>query len=243
MQAVILAGGKGTRLQPYTLVFPKPMLPVGGVPIISTLVQQLSFFGFTDIIISLGYMREYIRLYFGDSANMPEGSRIRYSYEEEPLGTAGPVSMIDGLEENFLVINGDILSTIDYRDFYDYHIKKDALLSIAVGIKEVKVSLGVLELDKENRITDFREKPTYTFNDNMGIYIYNRRALEYIPRNKRLDMNDLVLDLIRHEQKVIGYISKEQYYWIDVGQHADYEKANQVFLENRDSFLRKRAPR
>lgn len=237
MQAVILAGGQGTRLRPYTLVFPKPMLPVGGQPIIETILHQLAHYGFTEAVISLGYMGEYIRMYFSDSAHVPPGMRIRYVYEDQPLGTAGSIALVEGLEDEFLVINGDILTTIDYRDFIAAHRRERADLSIAVGVKEVRMTLGVLELDDDHRITNFREKPTFTFHDNMGIYVYSRAVAESIERNKRLDANTLVLRLIEEGRKVFGYLSEEPYYWIDVGHHADYEKANEEFEKRREAFL------
>ncbi len=237
MQAVILAGGQGTRLRPYTLVFPKPMLPVGGQPIIETILRQLSHYGFSEAVISLGYMGDYVRMYFNDHTRVPAGMRIRYVSEDQPLGTAGSLALVEDLEDDFLVINGDILTTIDYRDFVATHRRRGADLSIAVGVKEVRMSLGVLELDAEQRITNFREKPTYTFYDNMGIYVYNRSVAASIERNKRLDANTLVLKLIAEGKKVFGYLSKEQYYWIDVGHHADYEKANEEFEKRREAFL------
>jgi NDP-sugar pyrophosphorylase family protein len=238
MQAIILAGGKGTRLKPYTLVFPKPMLPVGGIPIIDTLIRQLSYFGFTDITISLGYMGGYVKMYFEDDSNKPEGVTINYVNEDQPLGTSGPVALVDNLEEDFLVINGDILSTFDYRKFFDFHKERKADLTIAVGVKEIKMNLGVVEFENGYRIKDFREKPTYTFYDNMGIYIYNRDILNFIEKNKRLDVNDLVLELLDKNRNVCGYISEEPYYWIDVGEHADYEKANEEFQKRRNQFLK-----
>ena len=238
MQAVILAGGKGTRLAPYTTVFPKPMLPVGDKPIIEIIIQQLSYYGFTDIVISLGYLGQFIEMYFSDDHNVPEGVNISYVRETKPLGTSGPVSLIDNLEERFLVINGDILTTINYSDMYKYHIEKDADLTIAMAVKKVKMDLGVLEFDKNKKITNFDEKPVYNFHDNIGIYIYNRSILKYIEKNKRLDMNDLVMNLIRMDKNIYGYLSKESYYWIDIGKHGDYDLANQEFEKHRKDFLK-----
>jgi NDP-sugar pyrophosphorylase family protein len=235
MQAVILAGGKGTRLAPYTVVFPKPMLPVGGQPIIQTIVDQLSRHGFDDIVISLGYLGDLIELYFKDKP--PAGIHLRYVREDKPLGTAGALSLIDGLEENFLVINGDILTTLNYSDMYRYHRERHATLTVAVGLKEVSISLGVLTLDNGNRITRIDEKPTYRFNDNMGIYVYHREAVDFLPKDQRTDVNVLVDRLINDQKDVYGYRSEDPYYWIDIGQHAEYEKANSAFEENRHRFL------
>jgi NDP-sugar pyrophosphorylase family protein len=238
MQALILAGGKGTRLKPYTLLFPKPLLPIGGQPIIQTIVQQLAFYGFKDIVISLGYLGEYIKMFFNDKTNVPEGVTISYFEEDTPLGTAGPVALMPHHDENFLVINGDVLTNLNYADLYQYHLKKESLLTMAVKSTEIKMHLGIIDFNDDGQVTDFREKPTYTFNDNMGIYIYNKRALDFIPPNVRFDLNFLILDMIEKNETVYAYASKGKYYWIDVGQHADYENANKEFKAHKDLFLK-----
>ena len=236
MQAVILAGGRGTRLLPYTVVFPKPMLPVGGQPIIQTIVSQLVHYGFNDIIISLGYLGDLIELFFKEQTNHPDGASIRYIREQEPLGTAGALSLIDKLDENFLVINGDILTTLNYREMYMYHCSKKSILTAAVGIKEVSLNLGIMNLRDDNRIISIEEKPTYKFNDNMGIYVYHRDAISYLPENKRTDVNILIEKLISNNRNVYGYRSGAPYFWIDIGEHAEYEKANSEFNKNRNKF-------
>jgi NDP-sugar pyrophosphorylase family protein len=238
MQAVILAGGRGTRLQPYTFVFPKPMLPVGGHPIIDTIVRQLAYFGFDDIVICLGYLGDYIRMYFSDETNVPDSARIRFVAEDEPLGTAGPVALVPELEDDFLVINGDILTTIDYRQFVATHKEKGADLSVSVRIRDIKMSLGLIEMNEARRITGFKEKPTFTFYDNMGIYVYNKRVMQYIKPEVRLDVNELIEVLLEHNGDVYGYLSQDEYYWIDVGQHSDYEAANREFEKRRHIFVR-----
>ncbi|MBF0532481.1 MAG: NTP transferase domain-containing protein [Candidatus Omnitrophica bacterium] len=238
MQAVILAGGKGTRLAPYTMVFPKPMLPVGGQPIIETIIRQLAFYGFKDIVISLGYLGDMIELYFRDRSKSLDGIRLRYVREDQPLGTAGALSLIDDLDENFLVINGDILTTLNYENFYRFHQEKGSSLTVAVGEKKVQIALGILTLDEESKVKKFDEKPVYTYKDNIGIYIYNRRALRYIEKGKRLDLNILIEKMIADGDNVFGYMSNENYYWIDVGQHADFEQANQEFEKRKKEFLK-----
>ncbi len=238
MQAVIVAGGRGTRLAPYTMVFPKPMLPVGGQPIIETIVRQLAYYGFTDIIISLGYLGGLIKLYFEDKSKVPDGVEIRYCFEDIPLGTAGAIGLIENLEDDFLVINGDILTTLDYRKFIEFHTSEESNLTIAVGKKEVTLSLGILDIDKDNNVLGIHEKPTYTYNDNMGIYIYNRKTLDYIERNKHLDLNVLVENMIAGNERVLAYKSDDSFYWIDIGKHADFEKANIEFESRKDEFLK-----
>mgnify|MGYP001480622879 CR=1 FL=1 len=237
MQALILAGGLGTRLHPYTMVFPKPMLPVGGRPIIQTVVDQLAAHGFSEIVISLGHLGNYLRMFFAEAENVPTGVSIDYVEEDEPLGTAAPVSLIEKPGDDFLVLNGDILTTLNFSDFRDFHLQRSATLSIAVGIKHVRMNLGVLELGEDDQVVSMAEKPTYTYHDNMGIYMYNRRALDYIEPGKRLDLPDLATRLIEDGEKVCGFVSQDPYYWIDIGQHADYEKANQEFESRRSDFL------
>lgn len=237
MQALILAGGLGTRLHPYTLVFPKPMLPVGGQPIIQTIVRQLVSYGFDKIAVSLGYLGNYIRMFFDENGNTPAGAEITYLVEKEPLGTAAPVSLLPDPDENFLVLNGDILTSINFSDFYSFHVQNEATLSIAIGIKQVKMNLGVVDLDAQGRITNITEKPTYTYHDNIGIYLYNRRALNYIEPGRRLDLPDLVNRLIAAGENVCGFASSDPYFWIDIGQHADYEKANEEFSLRRNDFI------
>jgi NDP-sugar pyrophosphorylase family protein len=163
---------------------------------------------------------------------------IKYIEEVEPLGTAGSISLLDNYNDDFLVLNGDLLTSIDLRDFFNFHKKNDALLSIAVGIKKVKMNLGILEM-QDDVIIDFKEKPTFTYYDNMGIYMYNKRALPYIEKNKRLDFNELVLRLLDKNEKVCGYRSEKSYYWVDIGEHADYEQANAEFEKHRGEFLKK----
>ncbi len=238
MQAVILAGGKGTRLAPYTVVFPKPMLPVGGQPIIETIIQQLSYYNFKEIIICLGYLGDLIEVYLKSDSRIPKDVHIRYVTEQNPLGTAGALSLIDGLDEDFLVINGDILTTLNFEDFFVFHKKKKAALSIAAGQKEIKMNLGILEINEDGRVEEFIEKPTYTFQDNMGVYIYNRRALGYIQQNKRLDFNILVGEMIQTGEDIFAYKSQDPYFWIDIGQHADFERANEEFSKRKNEFLK-----
>ena len=237
MQALILAGGRGTRLAPYTLVFPKPMLPVGDEPIIRTVVRQLVNYGFDDIVVSLGYLGNYIRMYFEEYGNTPVGAKISYLVEDEPLGTAAPVSLLRDPDEHFLVVNGDILTSINFGDVYAFHVQHDATLTMAIGVKKVQMNLGVVDLNAQGRITNITEKPTYRYHENIGIYVYNRRALDYIEPRQRLDLPDFVNRLIGEGEKVCGFLSSKPYYWIDIGQHADYERANNEFIRRRRDFI------
>ena len=237
MQAVILAGGMGTRLKPFTLVYPKPLLPIGEKPIIDTIVRQLIYYGFKDIVISVGYLGDMIKLYFDNSTNFDSKANIKVVFEKEPLGTVGPISIIDDHDENFLVINGDILTSLNFSNLMKFHINNNSLMTLALGKKTVNLSLGVVEMNNENQVTSFKEKPVLEFNDNMGIYVYNKRILHFIKSGHRIDVNLLVEKLIDKNKEVYGYYSDSPYYWIDIGQHADYEVANVKFEKHRKEFL------
>lgn len=222
MKAVILAGGKGTRLRPYTTAFPKPLMPVGDKPILEIIVRQLESHGINEIIMAVGHLAELIMTFFGDGSKF--GVRIKYSREDEPLGTAGPLSLIkDELTETFLVMNGDILTTLNYSDLIEYHKRSGAIATIALNKRDVYIDFGVVELDEDSNITDYIEKPTLHYLVSMGIYVFEPEVLKYIPNNKKFDFPDLVKKLISAGEKVKGYIYDG--YWLDIGRPEDYEKA------------------
>lgn len=233
--AIVLAGGKGTRLRPYTVVFPKPLLPIGGIPILETILRQLLHFGFSRATLSLGYMAGVIRSYFEGGVEAPLPN-LSYFTETIPLGTSGSIRAIAPADDNFLVMNGDVLSTLDLGRLYGYHVENGAALTLAVRKAEHRLPLGVIEIDGDNVVTGFREKPVVTHLDNLGIYVYSRRVLEFMREGERCDVNDLVLDLIQQGQKVMAFVSEEPYYWIDIGQHGDFEKANEEFDHLKKAF-------
>lgn len=220
MKAVLLAGGKGTRLAPYTTVFPKPMMPVGDQPIMEVLIRQLKNYGFTEIVLAVGYLAELMVSYFGDGSKF--GLKITYSKEETPLGTAGPLSLIDGLNETFLVMNGDILTNLDFGKFLAYHREQKRLVTVAVHDREVKLDYGIVQLN-DQLIEQYLEKPTYHYSVSMGIYLFEPAALKPIKKNQPLDLPDLIKKLIASGQPVAAYESKD--YWLDIGRPDDYEKA------------------
>ena len=242
MQAIILAGGKGTRLKPFTLVYPKPLLPVGGKPIIDTIVRQLIYYGFKEIIVSAGYMGDMIKLYFDSISEFNSQANINVVLEDQELGTAGPISIIDGLQENFMVINGDILTSMNFSNLMEFHNQKNSLMTMAVGKKKINLSLGIIELNKNDEITEFSEKPEFEFNDNMGIYVYNKKILNFMKEGNRIDVDSLVKILLEKNKEVYGYLSDASYYWIDIGQHADYEIANENFEIHKKEFLPNKSP-
>ena len=233
MQAVILAGGKGRRLAPYTTVFPKPLMPIGDMPILEIVIRQLKKHGFTKIVLAVGHLAGLIEAYFGDGSKW--GVEITYSREDEPLGTAGPLSLIDDLDENFLVMNGDLLTNIDYSGLMRYHLENGALTTISMYTKDVPISLGVLELDNEGNIVDYIEKPTLKYKVSMGIYIFNNRILEHIEHGKYLDFPDLIKNLIKTGENIRGYMFEG--YWMDIGRPEDYSRVLEEFESMKDELL------
>ena len=237
-RAVVLAGGKGTRLRPYTTVLPKPLMPVGDRPILDIVVRQLKNAGFERITMATGYLAELIEVFFRDGDKY--GVSIDYFREQEPLGTVGALSMIDGLGDgDFLVMNGDVLTDLAYGEFLDEHRASGAAASVAAHKREVQVSLGVLQFedsDDADRLTGYIEKPTYHYEVSMGVYAFSPRAIEQIEPNRRLDFPDLVLRLLEAGETVRARRSENDY-WLDIGRRDDYETAMDEFERMRDRFL------
>jgi NDP-sugar pyrophosphorylase family protein len=233
MKAVVLAGGKGTRLWPYTRVIPKPLMPIGDMPILEVLLHQVKRAGVDEVILTVGHMAELLRAFFQNGERL--GTVIQYSYEQVPLGTAGPLKQITGLDKTFLVLNGDVLTTLDFADLLRFHNESQALVTIAMHARKVKIDLGVLQLDDKHRVTGYIEKPTYDLNVSMGVYVFEPAALDYIPNDQYFDFPDLILNLIEKKQKVVGYSFNG--YWQDLGRSDDYEQAIQDFEEMKSQFL------
>lgn len=221
MEAVILAGGKGTRLKPFTTVLPKPLVPVGEKPIIEILLSQLKKGGVTKAHIAINHLAHLVRGVVGDGSRF--GLEIEYYTEDKPLSTVGPVKRILGLPEHFLVANGDILSDIDVGKLYRHHLGSGAKLTVATSERTEKIDFGVLEISDNGFVTGFREKPEYNFTVSMGIYVFAREALEFVPRNEKFGFDELMLELLREKQP-IGYYPYDGY-WLDIGRPGDYEKA------------------
>jgi len=225
MQAIILAGGKGTRLKPYTITIPKPLVPLNDKPILEILINQLKNQGFHKINLAVGHLAQLIEAYFGNGEKF--NLTIEYSFEKKPLGTAGPLTLVSELEENFLVMNSDDLTDIDYKKLYDYHIENNGIITIATYSKKHSVDLGVLEFDQSNRLKNYIEKPQYVFNVSMGIYVFNKRAIDFIPKNEYYDFPELINRLLNKSEKVICYEHKG--FWLDIGRPEDYEIAIEEF--------------
>jgi NDP-sugar pyrophosphorylase family protein len=235
VKAVILAGGKGTRLAPYTTILPKPLMPIGDMPILEVLLRQLKSAGVTDIVITVGHLASLLRAYFSDGAQI--GLNITYSLEENPLGTAGPLSLLSDLNETFFVMNGDVLTTLDFKNLLKYHREHKAIATIAAHQREVRIDFGVLKHpDGEVVINDYVEKPTMDYLVSMGVYVFEPQVLGFIPKNEYLDFPNLVLKMIRAGEKVV-YLPYEGY-WKDLGRPDDYEQAAQDFSQRRSEFLR-----
>ncbi len=234
MKTVVLAGGKGARLAPYSKILPKPLMPIGDMPILEILLRQMKKASLSEFILTVGHLAELLRTFFGNGERW--GIQIEYSMEDIPLGTAGPLSLIaEKLDAPFLVTNGDILTTLDFKELIESHQNSSSIATIASHSREVNIDLGVLQFDGNNELTGYIEKPTYNFDVSMGVYVFEPRILEYIPYNQYLDFPDLVLNLIKSGESIKRYGFDG--YWQDLGREEDYEQAVQDFDELRPIFL------
>ena len=235
MRAVILAGGRGARLAPFTTVIPKPLLPVADTPILEIVLRQLAHYGFTRVTLSLGYMAEYFKLFFAHHKSLSELLEIDFVEEETPTGTAGSLSAVPDLNDTFLVMNGDLLTSLDYRKLVEHHRCSQSALTIATQNKRVNIDLGVLETDAQGCVTAYKEKPKLDYQISMGIYVYEPEVLSHIPRNTYLDFPDLVLRLLRANYRVNTYFNEAC--WLDLGRIEDIQRATEVFQSRKDEFL------
>jgi dTDP-glucose pyrophosphorylase len=221
VDAVIMAGGKGQRLQPLTNTVPKPLLKVGNKPIMEYNLERLALYGIDDFWVSVKYLGKQIESYFGNGE--ARNINIQYVWEDEPLGTIGAVSKIDNFGHNFVLLtNSDLLTNLDYEHFFLDFLQQDADLAIVTIPYEVNIPYAVLET-KSGQVTNFKEKPTYTYYSNGGIYLMKKTVLDYLPKNTFFNATDLMEKLISEEKKVISYPLSG--YWLDIGQHEDFEKA------------------
>jgi NDP-mannose synthase len=231
-RAVILAGGKGTRLKPYTIVLPKPLMPIGEFPILEVIIKQLVSAGFEYITLAVNHQAEIIKAFFMDGAKW--GIRIDYSLEDKPLGTMGPLKLIDDLPENFLVMNGDILTDLDYADFYDKHVNQDNIFTISSYVREQLVDYGVLETI-EGRLIGLQEKPRMHYEVSMGVYMMSKRALSLVPADTAYGFDNLMHNLVATKNSVA--VCKFSGYWLDIGRPDDYAQAIDEFESMRARFI------
>lgn len=223
-RAIILAGGKGKRLRPYTLVLPKPLMPIGEFPILEVVIKQLSKSGFNHITLAVNHQASIIKAFFGNGEKW--SINIDYYHEESPLGTIGPLNGIKDLPENFLIMNGDVLTNLDFELFYKNHIKRDSIFSISSSKRIQKIDYGVLNLNKDNELNGFQEKPEIDYEVSMGIYMANKKILKYIP-DGFFGFDDLMKLFLKINEKV--YVDNFKGYWLDIGRPSDYQKAIEDF--------------
>ena len=234
MRVIILAGGKGTRLRPYTHSLPKPLMPLGGeMPILEIILRQLQKNGFNHITITVNYLAKIIQAFFGDGSNW--NLKIDYSLETKPLSTIGPLTLIQDLPENFLVMNGDILTDLNYKQFFNWHIDQGNDVSVATYKRNSKIDFGVLKYDDNQKIFEFIEKPIFNFDVSMGIYALKRSVLRDLPKNEAYGFDQLMKDSISNKLKVKAF--PHDSYWLDIGRNEDYKQANKDFVENKEKIL------
>ncbi len=237
-KAIILAGGKGSRLGPYTTVLPKPLLPIGDRAILDVVVHQLRSCGFTDLTFAVGYLAHLVKAVFGDGSR--HGVSIKYHMEREPLGTAGALGTVEGLEDTFLVMNGDVLTTLDYAHLFDVHRDAGNILTIATHRRVVQTDYGVLHTNgtvgETSSVTGFEEKPAIPYTVSMGVYIAEPAVLDYVDAGTYLDVPDLVLRLLTNHEQVGAFLYEG--YWLDIGRHEDYERAILEYEQLKDQLFR-----
>jgi NDP-sugar pyrophosphorylase family protein len=232
-RVIILAGGKGTRLKPYTVTLPKPLVPIGPYPVLEIIIRQLVHYGFSRATLTVNHQADIIRAYFGDGSKW--GINIDYSFENKPMNTMGPLTLIKDLPEHFMVMNGDVLTDLDYADFFDYHCKRNNIFTISGIRRSILNEFGVLEIGEEGYLEGFREKPEINFTVSMGIYMLSRKILEHIPKDTAYGFDHLMLKLLEIKKKV--EVRTFSGYWLDIGRPEDYDTAVTEFEQNHDTFL------
>ena len=231
-RAIILAGGKGSRLRPYTIVLPKPLMPIGDFPILEVVVRQLVRDGFDHISMAVNHQASLIRAFFGDGSKW--SIKIDYYEEDEPMGTMGSLNKINDLPENFLIMNGDILTDLNYREFYDNHLNNKSLFTIGAKKRLQPIDYGVLESNQKGFLQSFIEKPKKEYLVSMGIYMANKNIKKHIP-NSFFGFDNLMLDLLSKNKPIKLY--EFNGYWLDIGKPDDYIKAIEDFEVLKDSLL------
>jgi NDP-sugar pyrophosphorylase family protein len=233
MRAVILAGGLGTRLRPYTTIIPKPLVPVGDRPILEHILRQLAAAGVTKVDLCVSHLGELIQVYFSQSHAVPEGIELAWHWEDEPLGTAGALRVVPDLDGTFIAMNGDVLTTLDYGALTAFHRERGAALTIATHAKRVDIDLGVID-SQDGLVTDYREKPSLHYDVSMGIYVYDARALRHLPESGPCQFPELVLALLGAGERVAVYQSDAD--WYDIGTFSEYERAVRDLESRPDAF-------
>ncbi len=236
-RAVILAGGKGARLRPYTVVLPKPLMPIGDYPILEVIVRQLAEQGFRHITMAVNHQANLIQAFFGDGGKW--GVHIDYSLESQPLGTVAPLLLIKDLPENFLLMNGDVLTDLSFKGLCNKHRSHGKLFTISAAVRRHVIDYGVLETDGKNALTGFREKPGVEYMVSMGIYVLSREILGCIPQGVKFGFDDLMLSMLGRREPV--HVEPYQGYWLDIGRPDDYLQAIEEFEKSPGLFLSQNA--
>jgi NDP-sugar pyrophosphorylase family protein len=224
-RAVILAGGLGTRLRPFTVVLPKPLVPIGEYPILEIIVRQLVRSGITHITLAINHRANLVRAFFGDGSAW--GARIDYSLESEPLSTIAPLRLITDLPDRFLLMNGDVLTDLPYARFAAHHVESGGLFTIAASRRTHTIDYGVLEHDAAGRLTGFLEKPSRDYMVSMGVYMVDRRVLDFVPPAGAFGFDHLMRDLLKRGERV--NVFPYEGYWLDIGRPDDYARAVEEF--------------
>jgi NDP-sugar pyrophosphorylase family protein len=232
-RAVILAGGLGTRLHPYTIVFPKPLMPIGNFPILEVVIRQLADNGFQHITLAVNHQADIIKSYFNSGKKW--GVKIDYSIEKKALGTMGPLKLIDNLPEHFLVMNGDVLTDLNYQGFYHRHISCERIFSISSCVRSQTSEYGVLHLGKGNRLKNMEEKPVFTQEVSMGIYMLSHTVLDHIPKDRHYGFDDLMAEMLCSDIPV--HVHRHNGEWLDIGRPDDYHQAIELFAKQDQKFL------
>lgn len=232
-RAIILAGGKGTRLRPYTVALPKPLMPIGEFPILEVIIRQLVQHGFNHVTMAVNHQAEIIKAFFQNGERW--GIKIDYSLEDKPLSTMAPLRLINDLPENFLVMNGDILTDLNYSDMFEEHVDRKNIFTISSHVRVQKIDYGVLEADASGYLSGFIEKPQTKYMVSMGIYMASRRILDFIPEGQSYGFDNLMLDLIAAKQP--ASVREFAGYWLDIGRPDDYMQAIEEFDQMKSRFL------
>ena len=235
MKVLIMVGGKGTRLRPYTNNIPKALLPIGDRPILEIILYQLKSAGVEEVTLAVGHLSQLFEAFFQDGSRL--GLKINYLYEEKALGTAGAIAFgIDSLGEDFIVMNGDVLTTLDYKKMFDYHKKENSAATIATYKREVKLDFGVIKSNSKGKLESYQEKPKLLFDFGMGVNIVNAKTVTpYLKKGEYLDIPDLMIKLVKNNHSVSCY--NEKCFWLDMGRPEDYDKANEAFEKKKKDFL------
>lgn len=234
LRAVILAGGRGVRLRPFTVNFPKPLVPLGDEPILEVLLRRLLRFGVRDVTLSLGHLAELIKAFFDHRTELTKQLDLRYVEEDQPTGTAGSLALVPDLTETFLVMNGDLLTDLNLHELVAFHRRQGAALTIATHERRIKIDLGVLEFDDDYRIREYHEKPEHRYDVSMGVYVYEPRVLQHIEPGSHLDFPQLVLKLIEAGEQVVAFPT--DCLWLDIGRPDDYARAQELYAQQDDGL-------